>query len=226
MKKLKFFLEKNIILITVISSLLIPIIAIISNIISVNNQIEIQKDLSSPIFYLSKLNNNEIKIVNKGGLVTYFQFQQFTIVDVTINNKKVTLEISYADENRLGNMSSNINNLNEWIYISTLNDLNIKKIQQIIEDRITKLFSNDVHTFIEIKNYYKVACYDYESSYVEFHYKLTNNNFSYYTIEKSYYEDSKIFGGISILGFENAEDFYKQLDNLISDFLLHLRWYN
>lgn len=118
------FLNNNNSLINFLAVIIIPILAIIIPTYISNHEYTLQKETTSPIFFLQgddlKKGKSNIKIINKGGLVSYFEFVRITYVVITVNNKSISLEIEHNDQAGLSEMNANIDNKMKWDYIPTL----------------------------------------------------------------------------------------------------------
>ena len=165
LKKIKLYIENNSSYVTVISTILLTILTIFSSFYSSNIQNKIQKSATAPIFFLEEDENDTIKIINKGGMISYFNFKRVTEIYISVNNKKIGLDIYYYDKNRLYNTSSNIDKKTSWSYIPVLKGIEEEEIRSLVNNKIEEIFPEEINTFVEIKDYYVLSCEDYENNH-------------------------------------------------------------
>lgn len=227
-KKIIKFIEKNSTFITVISTILFPVLTIFSTLYISNVQNNIQKESSAPIFFLKEDENGTIEILNKGGKVSYFNFKRVTEIYVSVNDKKINLDIYYSDKNRLGNTLANIENKVLWYYVPVLNNIEDNEIRRILTEKIEEIYPEEIFTYVDVKDYYVLSCKDYENSYREFYYIINDNGIGepYDYVEENYEEDELIIsGGMPSSSYATTEEFYNSLEKVIMDSMLHYRYF-
>lgn len=227
LKKIKQYIEKNSSFITVISTVLLSILTIFSSFCISSTQNRIQKEDSAPLFFLEKDKNDTIKIINKGGVISYFNFKRVTEIDISVNNKKATIEIGYYDENRLDQTISNMNNDSSWTYIPMIKDVKEEDIRTLVYDKIENIYPKEISAYINIKDYYVLSCKDYESSYRTFYYTIDKEGVvePYNYEEKKQEKENVIFGSFISTYTYSKKDLYKILEQTIEQSLLRFRWY-
>ncbi len=142
-----------------------------------------KKKLLRQYFFLQgddlKKGKSNIKIINKGGLVSYFEFVRITYIVITVNNKSISLEIEHNDQAGLSEMNANIDNKMKWDYIPTLQNFYPSEIYNIVSDKVKIVFPTK-YTNIDIEDYYKLSYYDYENEYHELYYRLNEEGIGEY----------------------------------------------
>ena len=226
------FLNNNNSLINFLAVIIIPILAIIIPTYISNHEYILQKKSTSPIFFLQgddlKKGKSNIKIINKGGLVSYFEFVRITYIVITVNNKSISLEIEHNDQAGLSEMNANIDNKMKWDYIQTLQNFYPSEIYNIVSDKVKIVFPTK-YTNVDIEDYYKLSYYDYENEYHELYYRLNEKGIGEYdkTIkpkdERKNCLSNAYMSTNSIID-EDIISFYENFQKFVDRELIQFRW--
>ncbi len=227
------FLNNNNSLINFLAVIIIPILAIIIPTYISNHEYTLQKETTSPIFFLQgdnfKKGKSNIKIINKGGLVTYFEFVRITYVVVTVNNKSISLEIDHNDQAGLSEMNANIDSTRKWDYIPTLQNFYPSEIYNIVLDKVKMVFPTKYSTSVDIEDYYKLSYYDYENEYHELYYRLNEEGVGEYDKTIKPKDERKNCFSNAYMSTDSVIDediisFYSHFQNFVDRELLQFRW--
>lgn len=226
------FLNNNNSLINFLAVIIIPILAIIIPTYISNHEYTLQKETTSPIFFLQgddlKKGKSNIKIINKGGLVSYFEFVRITYIVITVNNKSISLEIEHNDQAGLSEMNANIDNKMKWDYIPTLQNFYPSEIYNIVSDKVKIVFPTK-YTNVDIEDYYKLSYYDYENEYHELYYRLNEKGIGEYdkTIkpkdERKNCLSNAYMSTNSIID-EDIISFYENFQKFVDRELIQFKW--
>ena len=226
---IKLIKKRNKIFITVISSLILPLLTILISLYIFEKQNYIDREQTEPIFFMKKIDPfssiDNIKIINKGGLVTYFQFTRKTRIDLFIKNKHMILDIGYNDKNRLSDISPNIENKRVWYYEPSLINFSIDEMEKRIRNSIDSKFKNNKDVSFSISDYYSLLYRNYKNELNTYYFSFDKNGIGqYYDYDENNLDNIYSIGGLSTMTIDNSEDLYNAVDDVIIDCIIRFRW--
>lgn len=211
--------------------IIIPIFAILVPAYLGREQNDIQKESTPPIFFLEKIKKEDatdtIKITNEGGRATYFRFQRLTEIFIQYDEMISNLELYHPDKEELSTRTPNKEDRKVWYYIPII-DLLEEEIRTVVTEKVNSFTIGASHLLLQVEDYYELSYYDSENQYHELYYTFDQNGVGQYVERADISKDLKKIvrgGGLAISGYEKKESFYKRLEEIIAEDVLHFRWY-